>query len=109
MLLLLYLFGGIYVDADVAVLHDMWPLHGREFAYRWGVHDGYNTAVFGLRKHSAMARALSLAAIADGATAASFHPLKLRQYCVVGGFECLDMLPNIVFDPLWLHQMNEDN
>ena len=32
--LVLYLFGGLYVDADVATLQDLWPLYGREFTYR---------------------------------------------------------------------------
>ena len=34
-LIVLWSFGGLYLDADVISLRDMWPLQTLEFAYRW--------------------------------------------------------------------------
>jgi hypothetical protein len=107
--LVLYLFGGLYVDADVATLQDLWPLYGRQFTYRWGFRNAYNTAVLGLgAPRSSLAAKLSQAAMDDDHGYASFHPYRLLGYCEKGRFRCLDMLPSEAFDPLWLHMIGYD-
>lgn len=35
-LLVLYKYGGVYCDMDVAILRDLSPLAGQEFLYQWG-------------------------------------------------------------------------
>ncbi|KAF9407396.1 hypothetical protein BGZ94_002707 [Podila epigama] len=64
--LLLYRYGGMYLDADVLLLKDMSPFYeaGREFAYEWSNTEMYNTAILRLNKHSSVARR-----ILDGAKA----------------------------------------
>ncbi len=36
-LFILYLYGGVYFDADQVLLRDMWPLYGMHFVYQWSV------------------------------------------------------------------------
>ncbi|CAG8682778.1 3925_t:CDS:2, partial [Racocetra fulgida] len=47
---LLYRYGGMYVDADVLFLRDMRPVYhlDQEFAYRWSFWLNYNTAILRL-------------------------------------------------------------
>ncbi|KAF9337058.1 hypothetical protein BG006_006382 [Podila minutissima] len=64
--LILYRYGGMYLDADVLLLRDMSPFYdaGREFAYEWSNTEMYNTAVLRLKQNSSVARR-----ILDGAKA----------------------------------------
>ncbi|KAI8599932.1 hypothetical protein EDD21DRAFT_405637 [Dissophora ornata] len=56
--LILYHYGGMYLDADVLLLRDMAPLYdvGMEFAYEWSDEEMYNTAVLRLNRRSNVAR-----------------------------------------------------
>jgi 2-polyprenyl-3-methyl-5-hydroxy-6-metoxy-1,4-benzoquinol methylase len=48
-LLILYRYGGVYVDCDVLLLRDLAPLLGQEFLYQWGTElDKMNGAVMRL-------------------------------------------------------------
>lgn len=50
-LFVLYLYGGVYFDADQVLLRDMWPLYGMHFVYQWSFdQQKFNNAVQGLRK-----------------------------------------------------------
>ncbi|KAI1316403.1 hypothetical protein EDD11_010046 [Mortierella claussenii] len=64
--MILYRYGGMYLDADVLLLRDMSPLFdaGMEFAYEWSNTEMYNTAVLRLDRSSSVARR-----ILDGAKA----------------------------------------
>ncbi|KAG0090592.1 hypothetical protein BGZ92_002611 [Podila epicladia] len=64
--LILYRYGGMYLDADVLLLKDMSPFYdaGTEFAYEWSNTEMYNTAVLRLHQNSTVARR-----ILDGAKA----------------------------------------
>ncbi|KAG0205337.1 hypothetical protein BGX28_003045 [Mortierella sp. GBA30] len=56
--LILYRYGGMYLDADVLLLRDMSPFYdsGKEFAYEWSSTQMYNTAVLRLKRGSGVAR-----------------------------------------------------
>ncbi|KAG0019043.1 hypothetical protein BGZ82_000271, partial [Podila clonocystis] len=56
--LILYRYGGMYLDADTLLLRDMSPIYdtGLEFAYEWSNLKIYNTAIMKLDKGSAVAR-----------------------------------------------------
>ncbi|KAG0296662.1 hypothetical protein BGZ98_000868 [Dissophora globulifera] len=64
--LILYHYGGMYLDADVLLLRDMSPLYdsGMEFAYEWSNTQQYNTAVLRLNRGGGVARR-----VLDGAKA----------------------------------------
>ncbi|KAG0028736.1 hypothetical protein BGZ81_004464 [Podila clonocystis] len=64
--LILYRYGGMYLDADVLLLKDISPFYdaGIEFAYEWSNTEMYNTAVLRLNQNSSVARR-----ILDGAKA----------------------------------------
>lgn len=47
--LILYNYGGIWVDGDVIFLSDMKPFWFTNFAYRWSFINDYNTAVIGIK------------------------------------------------------------
>lgn len=53
-LLMLYKYGGIYIDFDVLLLRDLSPLLEYEFLYKWGddSHDWINGAIMHLRRGS---------------------------------------------------------
>ena len=54
-LFILYLYGGVYFDADQVLLRDMWPLYGMHFVYQWSFDQSkFNNAVQGLRKRHGM-------------------------------------------------------
>ncbi|KAF9214850.1 hypothetical protein BGZ59_002840 [Podila verticillata] len=56
--LILYRYGGMYLDADVLLLKDISPFYdsGLEFAYEWSNTEMYNTAVLRLNQNSSVAR-----------------------------------------------------
>ncbi|KAF9301264.1 hypothetical protein BGZ74_006931 [Mortierella antarctica] len=56
--LILYWYGGMYLDADTLLLRDMSPIYdtGLEFAYEWSNLKIYNTAIMKLDKGGAVAR-----------------------------------------------------
>ncbi|KAG0347503.1 hypothetical protein BG004_007650 [Podila humilis] len=91
--LILYKYGGIYLDADVLLLKDMSPFYslGQEFAYEWSNTEMYNTAVLRLHKNSSVARRILDAAKAraqeleekellrEGKTASSVVKLEVQE------------------------------
>eukprot|EP00475_Leptophrys_vorax_P008003 TRINITY_DN15123_c0_g1_i4.p1 TRINITY_DN15123_c0_g1~~TRINITY_DN15123_c0_g1_i4.p1 ORF type:complete len:444 (+),score=90.01 TRINITY_DN15123_c0_g1_i4:56-1333(+) len=99
-LMLLYNFGGIYVDADTILLRDLSPLFflNEEFSVNWG-HEQFrmNTAFLKLFRHSDKGKIM----ISEGLRMESFHPLKFQEYLRWHG-QWLMMLPNVLFDPLWM-------
>lgn len=46
--LVLYHYGGLYIDGDVLFLRDMKPFWQQNFVYRWSFTHNYNTAVMGI-------------------------------------------------------------
>ncbi|KAG0368519.1 hypothetical protein BC939DRAFT_504393 [Gamsiella multidivaricata] len=74
--LILYRYGGMYLDADVLLLRDMSPLYdaGMEFAYEWSSTQMYNTAVLRLNRGSSVARR-----ILDGAKTKEKETVDHRQ------------------------------
>ncbi|CAG8570973.1 12631_t:CDS:1 [Acaulospora colombiana] len=107
---ILYKYGGIYVDADVLLMRDMRPLYyaNFEFSYRWSYTKGYNTAILRLRRHSPTSRRIIERAIKNNMT---FHPHRIMEYLSTPEnytMEKIDrqlyMLPVGLFDPLWLRE-----
>ncbi|CAG8476712.1 6799_t:CDS:1 [Acaulospora morrowiae] len=104
----LYKYGGIYIDADVLLLRDMRPLYyaNFEFSYRWSFTSQYNTAVLRLRRHSPTSKRIISQATRNKM---NFHPLRIRKYLKTNKNyktkeinKQLYMLPVGLFDPLWL-------
>lgn len=113
-----YVLGGIYFDADVLFLRDMWPLWAMEFSYKWSYLDRYNTAVIALHAGSHVSSQISEAAMATAQTAwaagkspfRGFHPHYISR--IVKGHDPplqLHMLPCALFDPLWLQVDGHDD
>lgn len=102
---LLQKYGGIYVDSDVLLLHDLTPLCNSTFAYRWSDEDAENSAVFGCPKQCRFVNEYIRVA---GATPLSYHPLKWRKIGRQGVSRWPVRLPTIVFDPVWLKEIGSD-
>ncbi|KAF0499402.1 wd repeat and sof domain-containing protein 1 [Gigaspora margarita] len=105
---LLYRYGGMYVDADVLFLRDMRPIYhlNQEFAYRWSFWLNYNTAILRLNAKSMTSRAVVESAMEHKM---NFHPFQIKYYLVKKRIvvkqdldEHLYMMPTTLFDPLWL-------
>jgi DDB1- and CUL4-associated factor 13 len=96
-------FGGIYLDADTLLLRDwedLWGWRGA-FAYRWSVHDAYNTAVLKLNKASALGSFLFRTALQNGM---DFHPMTITKYLRDAHLEpLLFRIPDALFDSAWLN------
>ena len=106
--LVLFFYGGIYVDADTLFLKDLSVFHGLSFAFKWGgggednpTAQGFNTAVMGLPVGSPIVRQIIEKV---GCNAAAFHPTKVAHAlgCVDRDTECIGfaMMPSILFDPI---------
>ncbi|CAG8645016.1 17235_t:CDS:2, partial [Cetraspora pellucida] len=105
---LLYRYGGMYVDADVLFLRDMRPVYhlDQEFAYRWSFWLNYNTAILRLNAKSETVRTVVENAMQHNM---NFHPFQIKYYLVKKRIvvkqdldKYLYMMPTTVFDPLWL-------
>jgi DDB1- and CUL4-associated factor 13 len=104
--ILCHRFGGIYLDADTLFLRDWEELWGWKgaFAYKWSVHEKYNTAVLRLRKQSVLGTFLLRTALKNGL---DFHPFSLTTYLKEARMEgLLYRLPDALFDPAWLNMEN---
>mgnify|MGYP001807830540 CR=1 FL=1 len=116
--MVLYKFGGIYIDGDVLLLQNMEPFAHYEFLYEWShVKRGTNSAVFGARPQSPFTmavvhQALQAAAKYDATTGnvtfdalaftGAFHP-KFIMSRVPGAIAAqIVVLPSIPFDAIWL-------
>lgn len=94
-IVVLYRYGGLWVDGDVIMLRDMRPLLQREFAYQWGSTQNINTAIFHLKKGSKLSEAL---AQESARNQCRFHPFEVRQYVVNAGLQD-ELLVYVGLDP----------
>lgn len=107
---ILYKYGGIYIDMDMMFLRDMSALLGNEhfhdeFCYRWSAHLPYgNSAVLRLRQHSDTARTL----LVTCGEAGSCRPKDVLRFEDNAGLDLL-VLPCPFFDALWPHHDRQDN
>lgn len=106
----LYKYGGTYVDMDMMFLRDMSaPLGNKhfheEYCYRWSAHLPYgNSAVLRLRQHSDTARTLLVIC----GEAGSCRPKNVLRFEDNADLDLL-VLPCSFFDPLWPHHDGKDN
>jgi WD repeat and SOF domain-containing protein 1 len=116
--LVLYRFGGIYIDADVLLLQSMEPFAHYDFVYEWSfVKEGMNTAVMGASRSSPFAGSVIQAALAAafrvdastgtvtfdaGAFNSIFHPMAVLRRVPPEIAAHVEALPSIPFDPMWL-------
>lgn len=105
----LYKYGGIYIDMDVMFLRDMNTLLRNklfqgEFCYHWASHRFGNSAILRLRQHSETAHKL----LTRCSEANSCHPEKVLRFKDNTDLDLL-VLPCPFFDPLWLHHDRRDN
>ena len=98
--LVLFFFGGIYVDADCIFLRDMHDLHGQSFAYKWDRDvTYYNTAILGLPKGSQLVSSIIRQ---DGrCDTNTFYPTRIHETmdCTSGVCVGLVMMPTALFNP----------
>lgn len=101
---ILYKYGGIYVDMDTMFLRDMSSLlrNGQfdsEFCYRWSAYQNYgSSAVFRLRQLSETGYNLLLRCREVG----SCHPRRVLRFEDNVDLDLM-VLPCPFFDPLWPH------
>ena len=100
-LFVLWRYGGIYFDADMVLLRDLYPLWGLNFEYQWSfIPEKFNNAVQGLRKgegekliiHGGKLRATSCC---RGWGATLWRAMVVKASNTYG-------LPCSAFDPFWL-------
>lgn len=103
---LLRKYGGIYLDSDVLLLHDLTPLCNSTFTYQWSDKDAENSAVFGCPKNCRFVNEYIRRA---GSAPISYHPLKWRRVGRKGIHRWPVRLPTMVFDPVWLKQIGSDS
>ena len=110
--LVLYKYGGIYVDGDVIFLRDMRPFWNKNFVHRWSFTEDYNTAVMGLRLN----RSKSIEAIYEKIIqtprltnlVAAFYPTKIKNTIRdlnngdIFFYKDFSVYHSILFDPSWL-------
>ena len=95
----LYVYGGIYVDADTIFLKDMSTFHGLSFAFKWDVDvDYYNTAIMGLKIHDSLVT--QIITKTGHCTASSFYPTRIHEYLTCHDNVCeeLIMMPTVLFN-----------
>ena len=108
--LVLYTYGGIYVDGDVIFLRDMKPFWYRNFVYRWSFTESFNTAIMGLKKAHGEHVEKFYKTVVDSSHSlvASFYPSSVKD--TVAGlsnnnfyhYEDLEVYSSVLFDPGWL-------
>lgn len=91
-------YGGLYVDVDTLFLRDLQPFFLIEFAYRWSILDGFNTAVLRLFPHSNTSSIIMNHAL-RAKTPYAFFPSFIHTYSLPTNFY---RFPSTVFDPIWL-------
>lgn len=100
--LVLFKYGGTYIDMDTAILRDFGLLReipgmDSEFAYQWSGRPCGNSAVLRLRKESSVALAL----LESGLCRGNCDPRNILQFADTEALDLL-ILPAPFFDPLWL-------
>jgi hypothetical protein len=88
----------MYVDVDTLFLRDLQPLFALEFAYRWSILDGFNTAVLRLFPQSNISSIIINHAHQTRSPYA-FFPSSIHTYLLPANFY---RLPCAFFDPIWL-------
>lgn len=112
-LLLLWRYGGVWLDVDAVPLRDFAPLldatRGRPFAYRWSNQPMLNNAVlYSPRPEHPALRALFRCWRRGGVP--TFAPATLHRCCKLAS-RCatsLLVLPSAAFDPAWLAHDRRD-
>jgi hypothetical protein len=97
-MLILYRYGGIYVDVDVILLRSLEPLMANEFGYTWSGFDKLNTAVFSLKARGELIEQLFDFIISERRP--DFHPFELFAG-VRNRTLPLVIYPSHFFDPVW--------
>ena len=106
---ILYNYGGVYVDMDTMFLRDMNSLlrnklFDREFCYRWSAHQSYgNSAVLRIHQKSEVGFKLLVRCREVG----SCHPRIVLRFEDNTDLD-LTVLPCVFFDPLWPHHDHKD-
>ena len=114
--LLLYKFGGIYIDADVLLLRNMEPFSHYEFVHEWSWTEDINTAIMGSRRQSAFTAHMIQAAMSKAVGISStgrvsfnlgqfndhLYPLGLFTRLPAELAKQVHVLPSMLFDPIWL-------
>lgn len=111
---LLYNYGGMYVDTDVVFLKDMrpWYYTPKTWSSAWSIYDSYNTALLKATLPGDPVIALIMdKGIANGA---KFHPQELLKYLKMASHasknphlvslaadSLMTLVPTDVFDPTW--------
>ncbi len=109
----LYNYGGIYIEGDVIFLREMKHFWNKNFVYRWSYTSGYNTAVMGIRYGHGyyiekIYKEIVLAADSHSSLVAGFYPLKVSglvdRLNNNGTFTYTDfeLFSSVLFDPAWL-------
>lgn len=86
------------MDVDVLFLRDLQPLFMIEFAYRWSILDGFNTAVLQVFPQSNTTEIIMGQGLHSKSPYA-FYPTSIHKYALPRTFY---RLPCALFDPLWL-------
>lgn len=100
---LLQRFGGIYIDSDTLFLRDWEELWGWKgaFAYRWSIHELYNTAIIRMHRGSALGSFILRTAMRNDW---DFHPHSIARYMKDAYSDnLLYRLPDALFDPNWIY------
>jgi hypothetical protein len=110
--LVLYSYGGIYVDGDVIFLRDMKPFWNKNFVYRWSFTESYNTAVMGIRYgHGYFVEKIynKIVLSPTGPTLVSrFYPSKVKEIVAemnnnnFYNYTDFEVFSSVLFDPAWL-------
>lgn len=91
-------YGGIYADVDILFLRDLQPLFMIEFAYRWSMLQGFNTAVLQVFPQSNTSKIIMGQGLQQRSPYA-FYPTSIHKYALPKTFY---RLPCALFDPFWL-------
>ena len=107
-LIILHLYGGVYLDFDMLLLRDLRPLLlaslSHPFAERWGLHTGYNNALVALKANSSISSYLLRGGTRMGLV---FHFMALQSMLMKEGRDDSDTqrglwkLETGFFDPVW--------
>lgn len=108
--LVLYNYGGIYVDGDVIFLRDMRPFWNKNFVYRWSRRLYANTAVIGLKSK----RSIYIEKIYEeilgkysNVMLKAFHPVNVKEAIFMEtndslNYTDLKFYHSALFDPIWI-------
>jgi len=88
----------MYVDVDTLFLRDLQPFFAHEFAYRWSILNGFNTAVLRLFPQSNIT-SIIINHAHQARSPYAFFPSSIHTYLLPANFY---RLPCTFFDPIWL-------